>query len=315
MCVVCGHRSRADAKDRPPPVGLLCARCGQRFRDDLDTIVTAWQWLAANPGTPAGTNSIGGADPNLPGGTGRLSYLAGGATSPLGRLVDIAGTMHAWLAGAPVRVPVATLPLVAAAVRADFDAGGHSHPDIHHWALTLAYLAAEGRDLSGTTEQGQWVTCPNPDGDTVCGRRLRIDVATPTAPVVCRKCDRVWTSLQLLNLAVDSEDAWADPQSAADAVGVTVDQVNRWVRGGRVRAQHSLVLLSDVRTAKADGISDGTRRLMVRLRVDTVDPRKRCGECGEWIEAEAATIAEAERMVAVQLAEHRARHAQPARRA
>ena len=312
-CALCHHRTDQTSSDTPR--GHLCARCAARFLRDLDTIAAAWRWLADHPGVATGTNAAGGSDPPLPGGTGRLAYLYDGWAAPWGGLKEIVRELRYHRAGDmdPRRHGsfTQTIAEVRAAIEHCWD-----NPHIVEQARRVSAWAAEGTALCGWGEAGQWVTCPNETDQGECGRRLRIDMATPDAIVVCRQCQRTWTAIQLLNVAAHS-DGWADPASAAEANGVTVDQVNIWARNGAVQQQHSLVSLADVRLAKAEAIAAGTRRLAGVIGLRTIDPSTRCPTCGEWADLECDTPGMVEQLLREWRQMHAARHAaeRPARRA
>jgi len=272
-------------------VGVLCAVCAQRISDGLDLVTAAWQWLADHPGVATGSNAHGGQERALPGGTGRLSYLGHGVESPHGRLTVIAADMHATRLGHPVRVPVATVPMLAAAIRADLWQGDATRTGHILWhSTTIAALATEGRALCGWQDAGSWITCPTETSPGLCGRRLRIDLGEPDAPIRCHWCRREWTALQLLNLAAHA-DGWADPDAAAEACAVTTGQIGLWVRAGRVRQLHSLVAVADVRTARDLDVAAAHRRLANKLAErrgpGILDPALRCATCGEWAHLEA----------------------------
>ena len=311
VCAQCGRFTDLSRQSDTvlTPSGRLCGRCAQRFRSDLDVVAAAWRWLDAHPGVATGSNAAGGADPQLPGGTGRLAFLAAGQGSPTGAVRDILAALHAW--GNRTMHPylfARPLPVLADALRVDIESGW-DHPDIAAWCVRMAGHAAEATALCGWGEPGQWVTCPTDTASGVCGRRLRIDMAKPDAPVVCRWCDRVWTAVQLLNVAMHSGDGWADPASAAEAAGVTVDQIKIWARSGRVGQRHSLVNLADVRRAKTDTIAANSRRLAGVIGLRTLDPSTRCHTCGEWAEIETDTPGMVEQLLREWRQMHAARHA------
>lgn len=315
QCAACQRATDVDKQTTDaPPVGRLCGRCASRWRADLHTVVAAWEWLRDHPGVATGTNSAGGSEPQLPGGTGRLSYLGYGQASPAGVLTGIAVEQRAWIGGQPLAA--CTVPTAAIVILADFAAGGHSHPDIGVWCTSVAHLAGEGAALCGWSEQGQWVTCPTETSCGECGRRLRIDMGQPDAPVVCRWCQRTWTALQLLNLAMHS-DGWADPASAAEAAGVTEHQVRVWTRTGRVEQRNSLVSLADVQAAKTEAITAAHIRLADTIGLRALDQSTRCPTCGEWAELEADSPGMADVLLREWRQMHTARHAaeRPARRA
>jgi len=310
VCHVCGRSPRSADEVWPEAV---CQRCVQQMRDDLDRIAGAWQHLC-DEATPAASSAGSTGERPLPGGAARLAFIGRGMTSPAGCLAHIAACLRQTIVGVepghtPV-VPRATLPLIAAAVRADLDSGGLADPDIDLHARMLSSLAALGTELCGWSEQGLWVRCPSPMPDgSLCGRRLRVDAANLHTSVTCWWCHTAWTVAQLLHRAVHADgDAWADVESIATQLGLDVSTVKTWARTGRVASRGLQVRIPDVVAARDAAIESGHRRLASAITTRTIGVEHRCHTCSEVLETEGATLAEVRADLAALQAQHRARH-------
>ena len=309
-CHVCERGPRPDEQPWPEPV---CPRCVQQMRADLDRVTAAWQHLCAQQ-QPTSVGQGASSERPLPGGAGRLAYIAGGMTSPTGRLAAIAVCLHETITGVdaghtPV-IPVATLPLIASTIRADLDRGGLADPQIDVHARTLSALAALGTELCGWSDQGQWVKCPTMmDDDSLCGRRLRVDAGNLHATVTCWWCHTVWTAAQLLHRAVHADgDAWTDVDSIADQLGLDASTIRQWARSGKVAARGLQVRIPDVVAARDHAIETGHRRLATAITTRTIGAAHRCATCGQLLETEAGSMAEARTNLTLLQAQHDARH-------
>lgn len=265
-CRICQNAPGSSAQAWPH---MVCPRCAQTVRDNLDRIASAWQHLRET--TPPACSQPGSGERPLPGGAARLAYLAPGMTSPTGHLAHIAACLHETATGAePGQTPVmprATLPHICEAIRRDLDLGAWADPDIDLHYRTLSSLAALGTELCGWTEQGLWVQCPTPaDDGSDCGRRLRVDAADLHATVTCWWCQTDWTTAQLMHRATDSDaDNWVDVDAIAGHLGLDASTVRRWVRAGKVQQRGMQVRIADVVAAKDQAIESAHRALVARI--------------------------------------------------
>ena len=249
-CAICTrHRHlpdddcTTDCTVREADLGIICSRCAQRIRSDLDTLIDTWA-LTEDPNFPGQASGGTRAKTSpLPGGTEWMDWRQGS---------DLFGVLTTWvrdwcetyvLAG-PKRADLTSL---TGWLRAHLPHAANSHPAIDDFADEIRTLAQRGRRLAGEVpERGQRVPCPTDD----CTRTLRIRTADLEETVRCRSCGIQRTSGQILLIASRS-DSWVSSQIAADVVGVNTTTIQRWAKSGQVKKDQGLYWLPDVRARAA----------------------------------------------------------------
>jgi len=220
-------------------LGIICTKCAQRIRRDLDALVDTYS-LTADPAFPGGSSGEGRArSAPLPGGTDWMDWRQGS---------DMFGTLTSWirdwcdvyaLAG-PKR---ADLTSITGWLRAHLPHAANSHPAITDFASEIRTLAQRGRRLAGeVSDRGQRYPCPTDE----CGRTLYVRMDDLEAYVHCPRCDVSRKAAHLLALAVRA-DAWVPEQSAADAVMVSVSTLKRWAKADHVQREAGKYWLPSVR--------------------------------------------------------------------
>jgi len=233
VCEICQRR-------REPPQGsACCAVCRLKVRDSLDATVLAWNTLSDDPTIASGSHGYGTESP-LPGGTDRLTYL-------LGTRLMLRYWCRDFSARWSIRLPPDDMELTGRWLRTVWEKLAHTHPEVSLISLQWAAASREGRRLTGLTSPGSLVPCQTPEGEDVCGRRLRVDVAAPEAEVTCRKCGGTWTAARLINLGMEGEDVWLDPEVVERYFHVLPGRLRSWARAGKVRRSHGRYSVADVR--------------------------------------------------------------------
>ncbi len=252
-CVICSRHVPDDngctdnCRHRERVTGLLCGVCLQRIRDDLDVIAASWVTSAL--GSISCGNGGGGERP-LPGGTAWVSWRHSGGTS--GEMwASITGWARVWIEDFDLAQPERwDLLSVIGWLRHHLDIRGAGHLGIDEAASEWHEYACEGKRICGETEQGQIVRCPGVTD--YCGRRLRVDVARPEEPIMCRGCGFTWTTARLLLRGTFADtEAWLDPEALTMLVGVDQSTLRRWARAGKVSRRNGVYLLSSVMEARA----------------------------------------------------------------
>lgn len=246
-CVICTkhpHEPGAECTDHCISVeadcGVICTRCQNRIRANLDAIVDAWA-ATEQPAFPGGSAGEGGRTKSqpLPGGTDWMDWRQGD---------DLFGVLTSWvrdwcdvyaLAG-PGRPDLTSL---TGWLRAHLPHAANSHPAITEFADEVRSLAQRGRRLAGeVSDRGQRYPCPTDN----CTRTLRIRTADLEASVHCPSCGITRNTAHLLALAVRA-DAWVPAETAAEVAGVKPAAIRKWAQAGKIERENHRYWLPSVR--------------------------------------------------------------------
>ena len=173
QCAICTRHPHApdddctdDCRTTEADLGIICTRCADRIRRDLDALVDAWA-ATENPAFPGGSSGDGRAKSSpLPGGTDWMDFRQGAD------LFGILGTwVRDWCDVYALKGPkYSDLTSITGWLRAHLPHAANSHPAIDDFADEVRKLAQRARRLAGEVpDRGQRVPCPTDD----CGRVLR----------------------------------------------------------------------------------------------------------------------------------------------
>lgn len=250
QCAICTRHPHApdddctdDCRTTEADLGIICTRCADRIRRDLDALVDAWA-ATENPAFPGGSSGDGRAKSSpLPGGTDWMDFRQGAD------LFGILGTwVRDWCDVYALKGPkYSDLTSITGWLRAHLPHAANSHPAIDDFADEVRKLAQRARRLAGEVpDRGQRVPCPTDD----CGRVLRVRTAELEEAVRCKRCGVERTSGQILLIA-SRADAWVPGETAADVAGVTMSTLQRWAKAGHVQRERGQYWLPSVRQYKA----------------------------------------------------------------
>lgn len=91
-------------------------------------------------------------------------------------------------------------------------------------------LHSRGISITGQNQpKVRQISCPTDLGDEKCGRKLSVDATDLTAEIECKKCKRVWTTLWLLQVALDQNkaDVWLDADAIEKFTGISANHIRK----------------------------------------------------------------------------------------
>lgn len=244
-CAICtdhsahasGEKCLRDCVNVEADLGVICSRCAQRIRNDLDAILSSWL-MTETPPTPIATGARTKETP-LPGGTDWIDWRHG---------ADVFDILGSWVRcfaedyGTPEPTS-GDLSTIVGWLRRELDHVANSHPAIEEFADEIHTLARRGMRLAGEIPpRRSRVPCPTQG----CGKVMHLDIRDVERVNTCKRCEVSRSTAQILNLLVADPDAMVPLESAAMKSKVSEATIKRWARAGKVERSGGLYRLGSV---------------------------------------------------------------------